>query len=80
LEPFGLSQAKFCAFCGYPRKFEIPAESEQLTSEYEQQKNLNIQRNNAFMESLGLTSLTSMKIVNKQKGISRQKKDATNII
>ncbi len=80
LEPFGLSQAKFCVFCGYPRKFETPAELEQLTPEYEQQRNLNIQRNNAFMESLSLTSLTSMKIVNKQKGISRQKKDATNII
>lgn len=60
--------------------FETPAELEQLTPEYEQQRNLNIQRNNAFMESLRLTSLTSTKIVNKQKGISRQKKDATDII
>jgi hypothetical protein len=32
------------------------------------------------MESLDLTSLANTKIVNKQKGISKQKKDVTNII
>ena len=68
LEPFGLSQARFCAFCGCPRKFKTSPE--QTMKDYEHQRNLNIQRNNAMMESLGLKTRTSPK----HKGNRKQEK------
>lgn len=66
LEPFGLSQARFCAFCGCPRK----TSPKQTMEDYEHQRNLNIQRNNAMMESLGLKTRTSPK----HKGNRKEKK------
>ncbi len=68
LEPFGLSQAKFCVFYGYPWKFETPLERDQFILDYEQERNLNIQRNNAFLESLGLKGLMETKIVHSKRG------------
>ncbi len=68
LEPFGLSQAKFCVFYGCPWKFETPLELDQFILDYEQEKNLNIQRNNAFLESFCLKGLMETKVVHSKRG------------
>jgi hypothetical protein len=68
MEPFRLSQAKFCVLYGCPWKFETPLEPNQFILDYEQERNLNIQRNNAFLESLGLKGLMEMKIVHSKRG------------
>jgi hypothetical protein len=70
LEPFGLSQARFCDFCGCPRKFKTSPE--QTMNNYEHQRNLNIQRNNAMMKCPGLKReqiLSIREIANKESSM-----------